>query len=204
LRNIVFSIDGPDGVGKSSAIGELVNIFPNLQIKKAAAHPKLVEPLFEVFSGKYEDYDPHYLQLLLSASYSRVLEEATSLAQYYPVVLDRCYASTLSYGLAEGLEREWLEALIKPLFKPDLVFILLGGVFSSSNPSIYDVNEELQEKVIQNYLDLSSFYRWKIVYNIEGGDVRSPEEIAGEIAEYLILYCSKEHNLYAIKIRDTS
>lgn len=91
---------------------------------------------------------------------------------------------------------EWLKRLESRLPQPDQVFIMdidpeiAQGLMAEKDLRDYlegmerDINEEkveFQRTVGKNYLKLAEMYDWSVVQCIEGGELRSIEDISDEI-----------------------
>lgn len=118
------------------------------------------------------------------------------------IVANRYSQSNIAFQSAEyeGQEFEeivgWLEKLESRLPQPDQVFIMdmdpeiAQGLMAEKDLRDYlkgmekDINEEkieFQRKVAENYLELAEMYDWTVVQCVEGGELRSIEDISDEI-----------------------
>ncbi len=84
------------------------------------------------------------------------------------VVADRYTASNLAYGLARGLDLEWLVGLDRGLAVPDVVIVLDVPVPASFNRKVFnrDVHESdrnLLLRVRRGYLRLAKKFHWRTV-----------------------------------------
>ncbi|MBY6294483.1 dTMP kinase [Nanohaloarchaea archaeon H01] len=118
------------------------------------------------------------------------------------IVANRYSQSNIAFQSAEyeGQEFdeivEWLKRLESRLPQPDQVFIMdidpeiAQGLMAEKDLRDYlegmerDINEEkveFQRTVGKNYLKLAEMYDWSVVQCIEGGELRSIEDISDEI-----------------------
>lgn len=84
------------------------------------------------------------------------------------LISDRYTASNLAYGVARGLDSEWLVGLDKGLPLPDTVILLDVPVSSSFNRKLLnrDVHEgdrNLLVRVRRTYLTLAKRFRWHVI-----------------------------------------
>ncbi len=84
------------------------------------------------------------------------------------LVADRYTGSNLAYGLARGLDLNWLVALDKGLPVPDAVILLDVPVPSSfhrktANRDVHERNRDLLSRVRRSYLRLARKFHWKVV-----------------------------------------
>ena len=92
----------------------------------------------------------------------RKLEESDFL------VADRYAGSNLAYGVARGLDVEWLEGLDKGLPVPNAVVVLDVPVPASFrrkkvNRDIHETDRTLLSRVRRSYLGLARKFGWKVV-----------------------------------------
>jgi len=83
------------------------------------------------------------------------------------VVVDRYIPSGLAYGLANGLDLDWMLALEKGLPSPDLVILLDISVETAvkrlTKRDAYERNESYLEKVRESYLSLAKRFSWAVI-----------------------------------------
>ncbi len=84
------------------------------------------------------------------------------------LLADRYTASNLAYGLAKGLDLEWLISLDQGLPKPERVVVLdvpVGSSFArkSGRRDLHESNNALLLRVRRNYLRLANKFDWHVV-----------------------------------------
>lgn len=84
------------------------------------------------------------------------------------LVADRYTASNLAYGVARGLDLEWLKGLDKGLPEPDVVVVLDVPVPASfkrkkADRDLHESNRLLLSRVRRAYLSLSRRFHWHII-----------------------------------------
>ena len=84
------------------------------------------------------------------------------------VVADRYIPSGLAYGLANGLDLNWMLALEEGLPSPDLVIVLDVPVDKTAKRflrqrDVYERRESYLMRVRESYLSLSRQFRWIVI-----------------------------------------
>ncbi len=97
------------------------------------------------------------------------------------VVADRYIPSGLAYGLANGLDLDWIMTLEKGLPVPDLVIVVDISVETTAERLLavrdaYERNEAFLKKVRDSYLSLAREFGWTVV----NGEL-SVEDVSEEI-----------------------
>lgn len=72
-------------------------------------------------------------------------------AQYDYIVMDRWSLSTIVYGEATGVPKDYTESLSKKLRKPFLTIVLLGAAHRHKVEDVYEADGELQRRVRRLY-----------------------------------------------------
>ena len=106
------------------------------------------------------------------------------------IILNRYYQSNIAYGLANGLNIEWLTMLDKGMPKEDVTIILdvsprvsyLRSVANNFVLDDFEKNQGFLDKVRQNYLELAKVFNWHILQSDNPKDTvfKSILEIIGE------------------------
>lgn len=87
------------------------------------------------------------------------------------VIMNRYYQSNIAYGLANGLEKDWLVNLDNGLPKEDITIILdivpdvsIKRVTNNNFiPDDFERNREFLMRARDEYIKLAKIYQWKIV-----------------------------------------
>lgn len=159
-RFIVF--DGPDGSGTTRQCAFLTE-----SLRKSGLNVLLSsEPTESTIGQEIRNMlnhdtmpSPDATQLLFCADranhVSTVIEPALRKGQ--TVVLDRYSLSTIVYGAAQGVDKEWLESINEKFPKPDLTFITLppfdvcmARLQSRKTRDQFEM-ENFQRRVYENY-----------------------------------------------------
>jgi dTMP kinase len=151
---------------------------------------KIGEEIRSFLDGKVQ-YNPETKHMLLSANRwekkDHILEAINS---GKTIILNRYYQSNLVYGLANGLDFEWLSTLDRGMPKEDVTIILdvsprVSYLRSIANNFVLDEFEksrEFLEKVRINYLELAKVYNWNVLHSENSKDIifKSILDIIGE------------------------
>ena len=118
---------------------------------------------------------------------NRWIFQKTTLAyledSYDYIVFDRWTLSTVAYGIAEGLSKEFCEKLYNNLRTPDFTVLLLGKSFRHEAEDVYESDNELQRKVRLNYADWASKNSSQTYVVLDS--TSSKEKISSNIVNYL-------------------
>ena len=120
--------------------------------------------------------------ILLSANRWEAEKEIRQLLEEMDfLVCNRYRDSNIAYGLANGLEKKWLENLDLGLPKPDLTILIDIPITESvirktKNRDRYEKNKKFLKNVKSRYMKLATMRKWKIIK----GD-RSKGEVSKDI-----------------------
>jgi dTMP kinase len=131
------------------------------------------------------DYLPEVKHLLFSANRWEKKKEIESMLENGTIiVMNRYWQSNLVYGVANGIETNWLLRLDKGLPKEDIVLVILvNPSISAKRAEIQDTFEsdpQLAAKAYKNYLKFAKQYRWKV---LDGS--KSKEQVHQEITKII-------------------
>lgn len=120
--------------------------------------------------------------MLLSANrWETKAEIEDYLKRHFTLICNRYYHSNIPYGMANGLERSWLESLDRGLPEPDVVVLI--DITPKTSLARKQVERDILErdlgyleKVRRQYLELAKEGDW-IVVNGE----KSVEQVSGDI-----------------------
>lgn len=162
----IIAIEGIDASGKETQSKLLYESLLAMGFKvEYETFPRYDYPIGElikkVLMGEY-DINSEALHMMLEAdrvdfmSHIKYLEEQG----YDFLVLDRFTLSNLAFGLAKGINLEWLTDLQEVVRKPDLTFIMdiTAETSMERKGEVKDLHEqdgELLDKARQAYLALS-------------------------------------------------
>jgi dTMP kinase len=151
---------------------------------------KIGQEIRAFLDGKAE-YNAETKHMLLSSNRWEKKEDVLEfLKSGKTVIMNRYYQSNLVYGMANGLDFEWLSALDRGMPKEDVTIILdvsphVSYLRSIANNFILDEFEksrEFLEKVRANYLELAKIFNWNVLYSEDSTDIvfKSILNIIGE------------------------
>lgn len=185
----IIVIEGTDNAGKDTQSHML---FETLKDAGKAcvilSFPDYKTPIgmeIEAFLNGKRDYPPQVKHLLFSANRWEKKKEIESLIEKGTIVImDRYWQSNLVYGVANGMNANWLLKLDKGLPREDLVIALLVDPNISSNRAItqddFESDTKLAAKAYKNYRKFARQLNWKI---IDGS--KSKEQVHQEIKKII-------------------
>ena len=189
IRGKIIVIEGTDKAGKGSqsrmlaetlkASGKVCVIldFPDYMTSIGMEIRAFLE-------GK-RDYLPEVKHLLFSANRWEKKKEIESMLENGTIiVMNRYWQSNLVYGVANGMDTNWLLGLDKGLPKEDIVLVILVNPSISAKRAetqdMFESDSQLAAKAYRNYLKFAKQYRWKVV---DGS--KSKEQVHQEITKII-------------------
>lgn len=188
-RGKIIVIEGTDKAGKTSQSRMLAeSLKVSGKVCVILDFPDYTTPIgmeLKAFLEGKRDYLPEVNHLLFSANRWEKKKEIESMLENGTIiVMNRYWQSNLVYGVANGMDINWLLRLDKGLPKEDVVLVILV------NPSISAKRAEMQDafesdpqlaaKAYKNYLKFAKQYRWKV---IDGS--KSKEQVHQEITKII-------------------
>jgi dTMP kinase len=188
-RGKIIVIEGTDKAGKGSqsrmlaetlkASGKVCVIldFPDYTTSIGMEIKAFLE-------GK-RDYLPEVKHLLFSANRWEKKKEIESMLENGTIiVMNRYWQSNLVYGVANGMDTNWLLGLDKGLPKEDIVLVILVNPSISAKRAetqdMFESDSQLAAKAYRNYLKFAKQYRWKVV---DGS--KSKEQVHQEVTKII-------------------
>jgi dTMP kinase len=167
-RGKIIVIEGTDKAGKGSQSRMLAETLKaSGKVCVILDFPDYTTPIgmeIKAFLEDKRDYLPEVKHLLFSANRWEKKKEIESMLENGTIiVMNRYWQSNLVYGVANGIETNWLLRLDKGLPKEDIVLVILV------NPSISAKRAEIQD-----------MYRWKV---LDGS--KSKEQVHQEITKII-------------------
>jgi dTMP kinase len=188
-RGKIIVIEGTDKAGKTSQsrmLAETLKVSGKVCV--ILDFPDYTTPIgieIKAFLEGKRDYPPEVKHLLFSANRWEKKKEIESMLENGTIiVMNRYWESNLVYGVANGMDVNWLLRLDKGLPKENIVLVILV------NPSISAKRAEMQDafesdpqlaaKAYENYLKFAKRFRWRI---IDGS--KSKEQVHQEIMKII-------------------
>jgi len=139
-------------------------------------------------------FDARGVRLLFTANrWERVSQIERALRRGAVVILDRYSSSNIAYGVADDLEKRWLEDIESGLPQPSLTILIdippreaLKRKGRVKKLDRYEKNVKYIERVRSAYLDLAKEKGWKMV-----NGTRSRGELEEEIWTYVSRHISR-------------
>lgn len=154
----IIVIEGPDRVGKQTQTNLLKKTFMKygllatvveVPIRSAVTYRIIYWMLRNGLAKKF----PKTFQWFqyMNRKVFQVLTLPKLEEHYDAIIMDRWSLSTIVYGAAEGVPKEYTESLAKKLRQPDHTVILYGKAYSHEAEDAYEADMILQDKVREEY-----------------------------------------------------
>ena len=170
---MLIAVEGGDQAGKKTQTMMLARALRSQKIKTAVFNfpdyrTTIGKEINSYLHGKRK-FSPEIIHYLYALNRWEKLDEIKkSAAKNSILIMNRYYHSNLVYGIANGLDKKWLQNLDAELPRTDLVILLdisQNESFSrkKSKRDRFEKNKEFSKKISQIYRKLAKTYRWKIV-----------------------------------------
>jgi dTMP kinase len=188
-RGKIIVIEGTDKAGKTSQSRMLAETLKaSGKVCVILDFPDYTTPIgveIKAFLEGKRDYLPEVKHLLFSANRWEKKKEIESMLENGTIiVMNRYWQSNLVYGVANGMDTNWLLRLDKGLPKEDIVLVILVNPSISANRAViqdlFESDSQLAAKAHKNYLKFAKQYRWKV---IDGS--KSKEQVHQEITKMI-------------------
>lgn len=172
IRGKIIVIEGTDKAGKGSQSRMLAETLKaSGKICVILNFPDYTTPIgmeIRAFLEGKRDYPSEVKHLLFSANrWEKKKEIESMLKNGTIIIMNRYWQSNLVYGVANGMDINWLLRLDKGLPKEDLVLlILVNPSVSAKRAEIQDAFEsdaQLATNAYKNYLKFAKQYQWKVI-----------------------------------------
>jgi len=185
-------LEGIDGSGTSTQARRLERRLKKLGIRRRVIHfPNYETPvgqLIKRFLLQKMRLEPMGVRLLYTANrWERAPEIEKTSRRGVVVILDRYSSSNIAYGVAQDLDKKWLEDIESGLPQPSLTILIdipsreaLKRKRRVKKLDRYERNVKYIEKVRNAYLNLATEKGWRIV-----NGTRSRGEVEEEIWSYV-------------------
>ncbi len=178
-------IEGTDKAGKSSQsrmLAEALKVSGKVCV--ILDFPDYTTPIgieIKAFLEGMRDYLPEVKHLLFSANrWEKKKEIENMLKSGMIIVMNRYWQSNLTYGVANGMDINWLLKLDEGLPKGDIVLVVLVepsvSIKRAKVQDAFESDPQLATKAYENYLKFAKQYNWKV---IDGS--KSKEQVHQEI-----------------------
>jgi dTMP kinase len=188
-RGKIVVIEGTDKAGKGSQSRMLADALKaSGKICVILDFPDYTTPIgieIKAFLEGKRDYPSEVKHLLFSANRWEKKKEIESMIENGTIIImNRYWQSNLVYGIANGMDINWLLRLDKGLPKEDIVLVILVDPHvSAKRAEIQDTFEsdaQLAKNAHKNYLKFAKQYQWKV---IDGS--KSKEQVHQEIMKII-------------------
>jgi thymidylate kinase len=158
-RAILISLEGADGLGKSTQAGHIKKALEATSKKVAIA--KL--PAYETFTGKIISRmlkngtavrHPNIFQTFqwLDKQIFQITKLKKLVRENDFVLLDRWHASMWAYGLAGGANEKLTNYYVDSIREPHAILVFYGSCKRSGADDSYEANQHYQKSVALHYV----------------------------------------------------
>jgi dTMP kinase len=165
-------LEGIDGAGKTTHAKMLHEYFRSKRQKCVLTDEPTSGTIGIIIKGflrQKSGISPNALQLLFASDRAEHVEKfiVPELKSGTNIIMDRYVASTVAYGTASGLDKEWLISINSKFRTPDITLLLdidpkasMKRKFPNQDESEVELFESvsLLEKVRNTYLELAKVY----------------------------------------------
>ena len=189
IKGKVIVIEGTDKAGKTSQSRMLADTLKvSGKVCVILDFPDYTTPIgmeIRAFLDGKRDYPPEVKHLLFSANRWEKKKEIESMLENGTIIImNRYWESNLVYGVANGVDANWLLRLDKGLPKENIILVILVNpsmsVKRAETQDAFESNPQLAAKAYENYLKFAKQFRWKI---IDGS--KSKEQVHQEIMKII-------------------
>lgn len=170
---MIVTIEGGDQAGKKTQTALLKQALKKRKIKTTTfSFPDYATPIGQEIR-KYLDgkrrFPPQVIHCLLAANrWEKLYDIQQAKKKYSVIIMNRYYHSNLVYGLANGMQKEWLKNLDFGLPKSDLVILLDVSQKESFqrkklNRDKFEKDIEFSQNVSRIYERVAKQQKWKII-----------------------------------------
>ncbi len=166
-------LEGIDQSGKKTLSALLMERLGEVGIQgERISFPDYTTPIgreLKFYLAGKRDYPPQTRHLLYAANrWERKRDIEAWLQEGKVVLANRYVASGVAYGMAHGLEKDWLWNLEEGLPKPDQTFLIdippqVSFVRKVKERDLYEEQKDLLKKAREAYLDLASEGNWAVL-----------------------------------------
>jgi dTMP kinase len=171
-KGVLVDIEGVDAIGKRTQSSLITSQLRAKGIRCSTIsfpdyNTAIGQEIKNYLAGK-RDYSPQVGHMLYAVNrWEKKHYVEAMLADLEVLIVNRYSASNFAYGVARGLELEWLVNLEKGLPEPNLVLVLdapPSTLVSRRGPKDrYERSVDFQDEVRRTYLELSKRFGWRVV-----------------------------------------
>ncbi len=169
----IIVIEGTDKAGKGTQSRLLTDSLKSFgRICVMMNFPDYATPIgieIRAFLDGKRDYPNELKHILLSANRWEKKKEIENMIDNGTIlIMNRYYQSNLVYGIANGLNINWLMNLDKGLPKEDIAIVIEVSPKTSyqravENRDVFEKDHKLLVEVHKNYRKLAKQFKWKII-----------------------------------------
>lgn len=163
----LIAFEGPDRVGKATQSKLMLETLTSLGYRAVRVEVPvqnfLHKYIYKMLKNGVAKNHPYFFQFIQVMN--RVVFQLFALPKLERendyVIFDRWSPSTWVYGLATGVNRTYVEAMLYPIRKPDYTIVLNGRAQVQEMRDDYEKDNSLQSRVRDLYVDYADLYSEK-------------------------------------------
>src|SRR5919204_1505833 len=173
VKGKIIVIEGTDKAGKGTQSRLLMDALKlSGKVCVIMDFPDYITPIgveIRAFLDGKRDYPNELKHMLLSANRWEKKKEIESMVDNGTIlIMNRYYQSNLVYGIANGLNINWLINLDNGLPKEDIVIVIEVSPKTSYQRAVdyqdvFEKDKKLLEEVQKNYRKLAKKFKWNII-----------------------------------------
>lgn len=178
-KGLLICVEGIDGSGEGTNANILMKRLQKEGYRvRSISFPDYATPIgreIRLYLDGKRGYSPEVRQLLYVANrWERKAELEGWLGDGSVVIANRYIPSGLAYGLANGLDLEWMVNLEKGLPPTDVTIVIDVSVEThfrrTRGRDVYEADREFMGRVRDAYLGLAERFGWEVVDGERGVD----------------------------------
>lgn len=194
----IIAFEGIDASGKETQAYKLYTSLENNGYKVATTdfprYNKPIGALIKMYLANEIDLDPMAFHMLLEADRQDFMADIKALDKegFDFLILDRFTLSNLAFGVAKGIDLDWLRSLQSKIVQPDLTFIMDVTVKTSmerkgAGKDRHETNKVLLSKARKTYNALANrlFREEDMLSYVLDANHLSPDELHSVVIDYV-------------------
>ncbi|MFQ6075971.1 MAG: dTMP kinase [Candidatus Bathyarchaeia archaeon] len=178
-KGLLICVEGIDGSGEGTNANILMKRLQGEGYRvRSISFPDYATPIgreIRLYLDGKRGYGPEVRQLLYVANrWERKAEIESWLREGSVVIANRYTPSGLAYGLANGLDLEWMVNLERGMPRADVTIVIDISVDThfrrTRGRDVYETDREFMGRVRAAYLELAESFGWDVVDGEKGVD----------------------------------
>ena len=174
FKDKIITIEGADGTGKDTICNLLQEKLENSVVVRFPNRDNLSGQIIDAILKKQKLMEPLSFQALQVINKIETLRTNSYTPKYF--IFCRYYPSAYVYGMNDGIDLKYSQTINSVLPRSHLTFILHGKNYGKHDE--YYEQDDIQNKISQNYLELAEKFGWQVIKNYQ-----KPDSIVQQILE---------------------